>query len=84
MFEFHLKKLGQEESYQVGPFRLIRKEGVIRWVESKGALIQWEGKPAVLNFMTDVTDRKQAWEELRNSIETFRTRVNTMEKYFSL
>jgi PAS domain S-box-containing protein len=84
MFEFHIKKLGQEKFCQVRPFRLIRKEGTIRWVENKGALIQWEGKPAVLNFMTDVTDRKQAWEELRNSIETFRTRVNTMEKDFIL
>jgi PAS domain S-box-containing protein len=84
MFESHIKKLGQEKLCQVRPFRLIRKEGTLRWVENRGALIQWEGKPAVLNFMTDVTDRKQAWEELRNSIETFRTRVNTMEKDFLL
>jgi len=83
-FEFHLKKLGQEKFCQVRPFRLIHKDGIIRWVESRGALIQWEGKPAALNFMTDVTDRKQAGEELRNSIETFRTLVNAMEKYFLL
>lgn len=84
MFEFHIKKLGQEKFSQVRLFRLIHKEGIIRWVESRGALIQWEGKPAVLNFMTDVTDRKQAGEELRNSIETFRTLVSAMEKYFLL
>ena len=83
-FEIHLKKLGQEKFSEVRPFRLIHKEGTVRWVESRGALIQWEGKPAVLNFMADVTDRKQAGEELRNSIETFRTLVNAMEKYFLL
>ena len=82
MFEFHLKTLGQEKFSQVRPFRLIHKEGIVRWVESNGALIQWEGKPAVLNFITDVTARKQTGDELRNSIETFRTMLNAMEKYF--
>jgi hypothetical protein len=32
--------------------------------------------------MTDVTDRKQVEEELRNSIEPFRGLVKAMEKYF--
>jgi PAS domain S-box-containing protein len=41
-------------------------------------------RPFRLILMTDVTDRKQAGEELRNSIETFRTLVNAMEKYFLL
>jgi PAS domain-containing protein len=49
-------------------------------VENRGALIQWEGKPAVLYFMTDITDRKQAEEELHNSIEPFRALVNAMDK----
>ena len=84
MFELYTRKLVHEKVSQVQLLRLIHKEKHIRWVENRGALIQWEGKPAVLNYMTDVTDRKQVEEELRNSIEPFRGLVKAMEKYFLL
>jgi PAS domain S-box-containing protein len=84
MFELTNRKLVQEKLSRVQLLRLMHKDKHIRWVENRGALIQWEGKPAVLNYMTDVTDRKQAEEELRNSIEPFRGLVNALEKYFSV
>jgi PAS domain S-box-containing protein len=74
------QKLEQGELFSTQAFRLIHKEGNIRWLQNRGALIHWEGKPALLNFMTDITDRKQTEEELRNSIEPFRALVNAMEK----
>lgn len=80
----HIFELGRnqgvEKASQAQLFRLIHKEGHIHWVENKGSLIHWEGKPAVLNFMTDITARKHAEEELRSSIESFRVLVNDMEK----
>jgi PAS domain S-box-containing protein len=79
--EVHVKKLKGGEHPRVYPFRMIHKDGTIRWLENRAALIQWEKRPAVLNFMTDITDRKQAEEELRNSIEPFRGLVNAMEKF---
>jgi len=80
IFELGHRNQGLEKVSQAQSFRLIHKEGHIHWVENKGSLIHWEGKPAVLNFMTDVTDRKHAEEELRSSIESFRVLVNDMEK----
>lgn len=59
--------------------RFIHKQGHTKWLESKVALIQWEGEPAMINFVTDVTGRKQAEETLRNSVEPFRTLVQSME-----
>lgn len=44
------------------------------------ALIQWEGEPAMINFVTDVTERRQAEETLRNSVEPFRMLVQSMEE----
>jgi PAS domain S-box-containing protein len=44
-------------------FRLIGKSGGIKWVEVGTAPIIWEGRPASLNFMHDVTDRKRLEEE---------------------
>jgi PAS domain S-box-containing protein len=80
IFELGDRNQASEKASQSQPFRLIHKEGNIHWVENKGSLIHWEGKPAVLNFMTDITDRKQTEEELRASIESFRVLVNDMEK----
>jgi PAS domain S-box-containing protein len=80
IFELGHRNQGLEKTYQAQSFRLIHKDGHIYWVENKGSLIHWEGKPAVLNFMTDITDRKRSEEELRSSIESFRVLLNDMEK----
>ena len=46
-------------------FRVISKDGTFKWVEAKGVLINWEGRPATLYFLADITDRKKAEEEMR-------------------
>jgi len=80
IFELGRRKQGLGKTSQAQLFRLVHKEGHIHWVENKGSLIHWEGKPAVLNFLTDITDRKHTEEELRSSIESLRGLVNDMEK----
>ncbi len=44
-------------------FRLVCKSGGILWVEVSATNVIWEGSPATLNFMTDITDRKRLEEE---------------------
>ncbi len=39
-------------------FRIVRPNGDVRWLELHPVLISWEGKPATLNFASDITDRK--------------------------
>jgi len=62
-------------------FRMIHKDGGVRWLENKGTLVHWGKDKAVLHFLTDKTHRKQAEEELRISIEPFRRLVDNLEKY---
>ncbi len=69
---------------RVYSFKIVHKDGNVRWLENKMALIHWEGKPAALNFLTDITARKQALKELGNSIEPFRAVVNALEKILSI
>ena len=45
-------------------FRVVTRDGHVRWVEINATLIEWQGKPATLNFLTDITERKQAEEAL--------------------
>ncbi len=41
-------------------FRLVRKDASLRWVETSGIRIEWQGEKATLHFLMDVTDRKKA------------------------
>jgi two-component system, cell cycle sensor histidine kinase and response regulator CckA len=43
--------------------RQVRKDGSVIWVETIGHLIDWEGRPAVLYFSSDVTERKALEEQ---------------------
>lgn len=83
-FELHLRGLKDGGPLHAYSFKFVRKDGSVRWLENKMALIHWEGKPATLNFINDITVRKQAMEELGNSIEPFRAVVNAMGKILSI
>ncbi|WP_321504410.1 PAS domain S-box protein [uncultured Methanoregula sp.] len=41
-------------------FRVLTRGGGIRCLGSRGIVIEWDGHPAALGFISDVTDRKQA------------------------
>jgi PAS domain S-box-containing protein len=45
----------------------------IRWVEINAIIIDWQGNPATLTFITDITERKQAEAALLKSEARYRT-----------
>jgi PAS domain S-box-containing protein len=54
------------------PFRIIGKDGGVLWIEVNGIGIDWGGSEATLHFITDVTERKQAEEKIRERETIFR------------
>jgi PAS domain S-box-containing protein len=60
--ERHQRRLKGEELGSHYSFRVIAKNGDIKWVEIGTALISYCGNPAMLNLLTDITARKQAEE----------------------
>ena len=48
-------------------FRDVRKDGKVIWVETVGRNIEWEGRPAVLYFSSDITERKTLEERFAQS-----------------
>ncbi|RPJ63174.1 MAG: PAS domain S-box protein, partial [Dehalococcoidia bacterium] len=51
------------DSPHIYSFRIVARSGNIHWVEITVVPIIWEGSPASLNFMVDITDRKRLEEE---------------------
>lgn len=45
--------------------RMIDGDGKTRWIKNIGVRTVWEGRPAALGFLSDITDRKNSEVELR-------------------
>ena len=68
----HVRRMKGEELPPTYCFRVVRKDGNVRWAELNAIVVNWKGKPATLNFLSDITERKQAEEVLRESEARFR------------
>jgi PAS domain S-box-containing protein len=49
-------------------FRAFDRSGALHWLENRVIVLPWEGKPATLNYLWDVTEKKRAEEERENLI----------------
>lgn len=54
----------------------MRRDGSIVWVEKFISVIEWDGQPAVLTALIDLSQRKQAEEALQNAHDDLERRVN--------
>jgi PAS domain S-box-containing protein len=50
-------------------FRLIRRDGAVRWAEALTNRVTYQGKPALQISYMDITERKEAGEALGRSLE---------------
>ncbi len=53
-------------------FRGVARNGQIRWIEINAVFLEWDGRPATLVFLDDVTSRKDAERALVESEERYR------------
>ncbi len=61
------------------PVRAVRKGGELRMLEIIGSLVTWNGKPALLGSVVDVTEQRKAEETLRESEENLRRMLDAVE-----
>lgn len=54
------RRISGEDVHNEHEFRIIDSEGSVRWMRVSAMLIDWQGRPAVLNFMNDITERKNS------------------------
>jgi diguanylate cyclase (GGDEF)-like protein/PAS domain S-box-containing protein len=65
VLEYHTRVMVGTRASSAHSFRVVSKNDNTTWVEAKGVCINWEDKPATLDFITDITARKRAEEEMR-------------------
>lgn len=65
VMEWFLKSLRGESLYGVFSFRIVDKNGFIKWIETNSILIDWMGRPGMLVFFSNITDRKRSEEHLK-------------------
>jgi PAS domain S-box-containing protein len=59
-------------------FRIMLKDGDVRWLETSSLMLSWSGEPAYLDFMKDITDRKRGEEEFKNTRNYLKNVFNSL------
>lgn len=67
--ELHGRGMRTEAAVRKMELRIRSGGASMRWFEHSAVRIEWKGRPALLSFATDVTDRKQSEQDLRQAKE---------------
>jgi PAS domain S-box-containing protein len=60
----HMRRLKSEQVENHYQFRVIHRNGDVRWLEISAVVFEWQDAPATLNFLVDVTERKQVEQDM--------------------
>lgn len=66
------QKLFGQEYANIPDFRITTKSGDLKWLSVNAVIIEWEGKPAGMVFVEDITRRKLAEDALQKRKERYR------------
>ena len=81
--ENYRRRIASEAAQQRYAFRVVTRSDNVKWVELNAVLIEWQGKPATLNFLSDITERKRAEKILQESEEKYRRIFeNVLDLYY--
>ncbi len=64
----HLRRLRGEVVENHYQFRVQHDNCDTRWLEISAVVFEWEGTPATLNFLTDVTDKRRTEDDMRKAL----------------
>jgi len=64
----YLRRMRGEEVENFYNFRVVTTAGEVRWLQISAVAIEWGGRPATLNFLSDVTDALAMQEDLRQTL----------------
>ncbi len=68
----YAREMAGETLREPNAYRVIWKDGTVRWTEGIGVPIEWEGRRASLSFIEDITEQKLVKDALVESEQKFR------------
>ncbi|ABL66671.1 PAS domain-containing sensor histidine kinase [Chlorobium phaeobacteroides] len=77
----HLKCLKSDLPDLRIELRIIKKNGRILWIEMGGLKTEWNGKPAMLYVLIDITERKVLEEKLQTEKQQLLDTLRTTDQY---
>ena len=78
LFSNNFREISLKKSHSF-TFRVNHKSGEVRWFKSNVSIIEWNGKPALLDNCIDITQQKEFEERLVQEEMNFRLLVNAFE-----
>ncbi|MHA1146361.1 MAG: PAS domain S-box protein, partial [Candidatus Helarchaeota archaeon] len=73
------KQRGDSDIVPHYSYRIITKSGEMKWIENYSRTVEYEGRPADLVTVIDITERHRTEELLRDSEEKYRTLVEEIQ-----
>jgi PAS domain S-box-containing protein len=64
----YLRRMRGEAVENYYSFRIVTSTGELRWLQISAVSIEWEGKPATLNFLSDVTSQVLLQANLKETL----------------
>ncbi|HDP79812.1 MAG TPA: PAS domain S-box protein [Spirochaetes bacterium] len=76
--DLYRRNLAGETFPTIHDFRVISADGTTRWVSINSTRVLWENRDAILYFLRDITERKEADEEIRRLRNLFKNVIDSM------
>jgi len=68
-------------------YRIVSKSGAVRWVNMTAGIIEYQGKPAVIGTIFDITDRREAEESTtrfyEESVKQYEDRIEEEKRHLA-
>lgn len=64
----YMKRMRGEPAESSYDFRIVDKQGTVRWLNINAVSLDWEGRPATLNFLTDISENKKLQQYLQRNL----------------
>ena len=78
------KEIGEKGVIEQYKYRIIRKDGEIRWLENFSKTINYKGRPADFIMSIDITEQMNAEKQLKKSEKKYREAFNRSNFYKDL
>ena len=66
----HLRRLAGGQAPQCHVFRIVTADGGLRHVNAASAWMEWEGRPATVSFLADISELKAAEQALAEHVHS--------------